>query len=64
MILRDMRLDVVPSTVAGSKEKRPEPWSTLIFRGQGDKEKPSKENEEKNDKVEEKPTERGVLEVK
>lgn len=47
MILRDMRLDVVSSTVAGSKEKRPEPWSTLIFRGQGDKEKPSKENRKK-----------------
>lgn len=48
MIFKDMTLDVVLPIVVVNKEKSPEPWSTPIFRGQGDKEKPAKENEEKS----------------
>lgn len=48
MIFKDMRLDMVSSIEAINKEKSPEPWSTPIFTGQGNKEKAAKENEEKS----------------
>lgn len=49
MIFKEMKLDMIIYTVAVNKEeKSPEPWGTPIVRGQGNEEKPAKENEEKS----------------